>query len=158
MNEIKIIEDIINRGIPSPEEIQKRNAKPPPVKISDAAHFIELLQTLLYIKGVSLFNKVIKPNLTIVISCWDNLDLAEGIIPSELLKEKLPLLYYFVENSWDVNSLSILGLSSTEKSLTDEPDEEYIDRTPIDFGYIIDSKGVKEKDLTLSIGTFIGRE
>lgn len=158
LNEIKIIEDIINRGIPSPEEIQKRNDQPPPVKISDAAFFVELLQTLLYIKGVSSFNKVIKPNLTIILSCWDEFNLAEGIIPTELLKAKLPLLYNFTKNSWNINSLSVIGLSSTEKSLTDEPDEEYIDRTPIDFGYIINSKGIKEKDLTISIGTFIGRK
>lgn len=158
LNEIKIIEDIINRGIPSPEEIQKRNSQPPPVKISDAAHFVELLQTLLYLKGISSFSKVTKPNLTIILSCWDELNLEEGIIPSELLKDKLPLLYHFSMNSWNNNALTILGLSTTEKSLTDEPDEEYIDRTPIDFGYIINSKGIKEKDLTLSIETFIGKE
>lgn len=158
LDEAKIIEDIINRGIPSPEEIQKRNAETPPVKISDAAHFVELLQTLLYIKGVPSLNKIRKPNLTIVLSCWDVLNLEDGIVPSDLLKERLPLLYDFAKNSWKENSLSILGLSSTERTLSDEPDEEYIDRTPIDFGYFINAKGEKEKDLTLSIGTFIGRE
>jgi len=158
IDDVKIIEDIINRGIPSPEEIQKRNTMTPPVKISDAAHFVELLQTLLYIKGVPSLNKIRQPNLTIILSCWDLLNLEEGIVPSVLLKERLPLLYDFAKNNWKENSLSILGLSSTEKTLTDEPDEEYIDRTPIDFGYFINAKGKKEKDLTLSIGTFIGRE
>lgn len=157
LDEIGVIEDIINRGIPSPEEIQKRNTKAPPVKISDDAHFVELLQTLLYIKGISPLNKISKPNLTIVLSCWDLLSLEKGKVPSDLLSERLPMLSNFSKNNWDEKSLSILGVSSTEKSLTDDPDEEYIDRTPIDFGYFINTSGKKEKDLTLSIGTFIGR-
>ena len=158
LDEVTIIEDIINKGIPNAEEIKKRNAQPPPVRISDAAHFIELLQTLLYIKGVPSFNKVTKPNLTIVLSCWDVLNLERNIIPSDLLKERLPLLFDFVNNSWEENSLSVLGLSSTEKTLTDEPDEDYIDRTPINFGYIINANGQRENDLTLSIANFIGRK
>lgn len=158
LDEVTIIEDIINRGIPSPAEIQKRKTETPPVKISDAAHFIELLQTLLYLKGVPSLNKIKQPNLTIFLSCWDVLKLKEGTVPSNLLKERLPLLYDFAKNNWKETSLSIIGLSSTGKTLSDEPDEEYIDRTPINFGYYINTKGKKEKDLTLSIGTFIGKE
>lgn len=157
LDEISVIEDIINRGIPSPEEILKRNTEAPPVKISDDARFVELLQTLLYIKGASPLNKISKPNLTILLSCWDVLSLEKGKIPSDLLCDRLPMLFNFSKNNWDEKSLSILGVSSTEKSLTDEPDEEYIDRTPIDFGYLINANGGKEKDLTLSIGTFIGK-
>lgn len=156
LDDINPIEDIINRGIPSPDEIQKRKEQAPPVKISEAAHFVELLQILLYIKGIPFMNKINKPNLTIVLSCWDVLNLPEDTIPNELLKTRLPLLYNFIKNNWADNSLAIIGLSSTEKTLNDEPDEEYIERTPIDFGYIINSKGEKEKDLTLSIRTFIG--
>lgn len=156
LDEIKITEDIINRSIPSPDEIKKRNATTPPVKISDAAHFVELLQTLLYIKGMSTFNKIRDLNLTIVLSCWDLLDQDESTIPSDLLKKRLPLLNDFVNNAWHGDALSILGLSSTEKSLSDKPDDEYIDKTPIKFGYFINEKGEKEKDLTLSIGTFVG--
>lgn len=158
LDDVKPIEDIINRGIPTPEEIKKRNATPPPVKISDSAHFIELLQTIIYIKGISKYNKVSKPNLTIMLSCWDKLKQKKGVIPSDLLKERLPMLYEFVKNNWHQNSLSIIGLSSTEKTLTDKPDEDYIDKTPIEFGYIIKSNGEKEKDLTLSINELIGRE
>jgi Double-GTPase 1 len=158
LDEVATIEDIINKGIPNAEEIKKRNAQPPPVKISDAAHFIELLQIFLYINGLPSFNKITQPNLTIVLSCWDLLNLEDNIIPSDLLKERLPLLFDFVNNSWEENSFSVLGLSSTEKTLTDEPDEDCIDRTPINFGYIINVKGQRENDLTLSIANFIGRK
>jgi Double-GTPase 1 len=158
LDEIQPIEDIINRGIPSPEEIQKRKENTPPVKITDAAHFVELLQMLLYIKQIPTLNKVNKPNLTVLLSCWDLLGLPLGTLPADVLMERLPLLYHFVKNTWAENSLSIIGLSSTEKTLTDEADEEYIERTPIDFGYIISSKGEEQKDLTISIQTFIGKE
>lgn len=158
LDEIMPLEDIINRGIPSAGEIQKRKSQAPPVKISDAAFFIELIQIFLYTKRISTLHKVAIPNLTIVLSCWDLLGQQEGAIPSDVLKERLPLLYHFVKNTWDDKSLAIIGLSSTGKTLTDEPDEEYIDKTPISFGYIINSKGEKQDDLTSSINTFIGKQ
>ena len=158
LDEVPQLEDIINRGIPSAEEIQKRQAQAPPVRISDAAHFVELLQMLLYIKGVPSLNKINKPNLAIVLSCWDVLKLPDNTLPSEILEKRLPLFYHFAKNTWSENSLTIIGLSSTGKTLTDEPDEEFIDRTPINFGYFINSKGEKLEDLTLSIRTLIGTE
>ena len=102
--------------------------------------------------------KTISPNLTIILSCWDLLKLKKPAIPSQILKERLPLLWNFITNNWSENSLTILGLSSTEKSLSDDPDDDYIDRTPMNFGYIINEKGKIEKDLTLSIPRFIGKE
>lgn len=158
LDEIPQLEDIINRGIPSAEEMKKRKVQTTPVKISDAAYFVELLQMLLYIKGIPTLNKIKKPNLVIVLSCWDVLKLPDNTLPSEILKERLPLLYHFAKNIWSENSIKIIGLSSTEKSLTDEPDDEYIDRTPINFGYFINSEGDKKEDLTLLIRTLIGTE
>ncbi len=158
LDDLKPVEDIINKGIPDPKELIKRNATPPPVKISDAAHFIELLQMLLYMKGIPSLNKINKPHLTIVLSCWDIQKFPDNTLPFDVLKERLPLLYDFVKNTWLEKSLAIIGLSSTEKTLTDEADEDYIDLTPIKFGYIINPNGIKEEDLTLSIKTFIGRE
>lgn len=158
LDDLKPLEDIINKGIPEPDELKKRNAPPPPVKVSDAAHFVELLQILLYMKGIPSLNKINKPNLTIVLSCWDIQNLPDNTLPFQVLKQRLPLLYNFLKNTWREKSLSIIGLSSTGKTLTDEADEEYIDKTPIKFGYIINPNGIKEEDLTLSIQTFIGRE
>lgn len=156
LDEMQQVEDIINRGIPSAEELQKRNSTPPPIKVSDAAHFVELLQMLLYIKGIPSLNKINKPNLTIVLSCWDLLNQVPKTLPIDVLQERLPLLYHFIKNTWAEKSLSVIGLSSTEKTLTDEADEEYIDKNPINFGYIINPNGDEQKDLTLSIRTFIG--
>ncbi|MGM0582543.1 MAG: hypothetical protein ACQETL_17830 [Bacteroidota bacterium] len=152
------LEDIVNKGIPSAEEIQKRNNQPPPVKISESAFYVELLQTLTYIKGLPTFSPLGKPNLTVVLSCWDELNLPEGQIPSNLLHARLPMVFDFLNNNWKKESLSIIGLSSTEKSLTDEPDEDFIEKEPINFGYFIDESGKSQVDLTLSIKEFIGHE
>ena len=157
LDDLKSLEDIINKGIPEPEEIKKRNATPPPVKVSPAAHFVELLQILLYTKGISSFSKINKPKLTIVLSMWDLLTQPDNTLPVNILKERLPMLCDFVKNSWEENALSVIGLSSTEKTLNDEADEEFIDKTPVNFGYIINTRGEKENDLTLSIQTFIGK-
>jgi hypothetical protein len=158
LNELTPLEDIVNKGIPSAEEIQKRNSQPPPVKVSEAAFYVELLQTLAYIKGLSTFSPVSQPNLTVVLSCWDELNLPEDLIPSTLLQERLPMVFDFLNNNWQNESLSVIGLSSTEKSLTDEPDEDFIEKEPINFGYFIDKSGKRQDDLTLSIKDFIGHE
>lgn len=158
LNELTPLEDIVNKGIPSAEEIQKRNSQPPPVKVSEAAFYVELLQTLAYIKGLSTFSPISQPNLTVVLSCWDELEIPVGQVPSTLLQERLPMLFDFLNNNWQNESLAVIGLSSTEKSLTDEPDDEFIDKEPINFGYYINKKGDSQRDLTLSIKDFIGHE
>lgn len=158
LNELTTLEDIVNKGIPSAEEIQKRNSQPPPVKISEAAFYVELIQTLAYIKGLSTFSPIVEPNLTVVLSCWDELDLPEDQAPSTLLQERLPMLFDFLNNNWQNKSLSIIGLSSTEKSLTDDPDDDFMDKEPINFGYFVDKGGSRNKDLTSLIWDFIGHE
>lgn len=158
LNELTPLEDIVNKGIPSAEEIQKRKSHPPPVKISEAAFYVELLQTLSYIKGLPTFSRIGKPNLTVVLSCWDELGLPKNQVPSTLLRARLPMLFDFVNNNWQKESLSIIGLASTGKSLTDEPDDDFIEKGPIEFGYYIDIKGDSKRDLTLSIKDFIRYE
>jgi hypothetical protein len=158
LNELTTLEDIVNKGIPSAEEIQKRNSQPPPVKISEAAFYVELIQTLAYIKGLSTYSPIVEPNLTLVLSCWDELDLPEDQVPSTLLLERLPMLFDFLNNNWQNESLSIIGLSSTEKSLTDDPDDDFMDNEPINFGYFVDKGGSRNKDLTSLIWDFIGHE
>lgn len=158
LNELTTLEDIVNKGIPSAEEIQKRNSQPPPVKISEAAFYVELIQTLAYIKGLSTYSPIVEPNLTLVLSCWDELDLPEDQVPSTLLLERLPMLFDFLNNNWQNESLSIIGLSSTEKSLTDDPDDDFMDNEPINFGYFVDKVGSRNKDLTSLIWDFIGHE
>lgn len=157
-DEIHPLEDIVNRGIPEQEVLESRNSETEPMIISNSAFYIELLQMLLYTKKVSTLRKITTPKLTVVLSCWDLIEEnIAGRLPKDVLKEKLPALYSYVESIWQDKSFGIIGLSSTGKTLSDkDTDMEYIKKGPENFGYIITPEGKKEVDLTLSIATFIG--
>jgi hypothetical protein len=155
LNDIPEIEDIVNR--PLPEKVSIKDERKSPLKISDNAFYIELLQMLLYAKKVSNKQNVTIPRLMIALSCWDLLN-AGGAIPQEILKTKLPMFYEFVTYSWDKSNLYIVGLSSTEKTLHNEKsDDDYLNSSPENFGYAILPDGTKEKDLTLLISKIIGQ-
>lgn len=156
LDEVAEIEDIVNR--PLPESVSTKNNTDTALKISDNAFFVELLQMLLFAKQVSFKQNITIPKLMVVLSCWDALKLDEGTIPAILLKSKLPLFYEFVSNLWDEKDLDIVGLSSTGKTLSDKKtDDEYLNNSPENFGYVILPDGKKEKDLTVLIGRTIGK-
>lgn len=160
LDEIHKLEDIVNRGIPDQEILKNRNKDTEPMIMSNSAFYIELLQMLLYTKKVGTNQNDSFPNLTIVLSCWDLIEhRAEKKLPKEILKEKLPAVYSFIESTWKAGSFNIIGLSSTGKTLSEtEKDLEYVRKGPENFGYIITSEGKKQQDLTLSIATFIGTQ
>lgn len=158
LDEILPLEDIINRGIPELEVLAKRNEEVTTLKLSDAAYFTELMQMLLYAKKTASLQRTNSPKLTVVLSCWDLLEAYAGDrLPSELLQEKLPSFYSYLTQTWIDEYLDVIGLSSTEKSLSNkEADKDFVKKGPEKFGYIITPEGRKESDLTLSIASFIG--
>lgn len=118
--------------------------------LSEQCQLIELLQALLYIKGIGIKSTVIKPKLVVVFTCWDELKLPTA--PPAYFKETLPLLHDFIVSNWEAQSYKILGLSSQEFSLsTPEGKEKFQDEMPESFGYCVDVNGGKEKDITLII-------
>ena len=153
LDEIKPIEDLINRGLPEEDVLKSRNESAVDLSLSAEAFYIELLQMLLYIKNISTLNKVNHLKLTVVLSCWDRIDDAtEKSKPSDLLHKRLPLLKNYIDSTWERDSISYVGLSSTERTLSNEnEDEDFLDKGPENIGYIIDSKGIKNQDLTLLI-------
>ncbi|WP_343604806.1 hypothetical protein [Fluviicola sp.] len=157
LHEIVLIEDIVNRGIPNQEILQLRNSDKNPMKLSDIAFYIELLQILIFAKQVSKKSLVNTPKLSVVISCWDLLTKKEQKeLPREILAKKLPGLYDFIQTTWEKNAFQVIGLSSTEKSLSNEtPDMDFIKKGPENFGYIINNIGEKKNDLTLTIASFV---
>jgi len=156
LDEVKKIEDIVNR--PLPEELNTEKRESSALEISANAFFVELLQMLLFIKQVSNKQAIITPKLMVVLSCWDTLKLNDETIPAMVLKEKLPLFYEFINNILDEKSLNIVGLSSTGKTLSNKKsDDDYVNNSPEDFGYFILSDGKKEKDLTILISKAIGQ-
>lgn len=153
LDEIKPIEDLINRGLPEEDVLKSRNESVVDLSLSAEAFYIELLQMLLYIKNISTLDKVNHLKLTVVLSCWDRIDdVTEKTKPSNLLHKRLPILKNYIDSTWGTDSISYVGLSSTERTLSNkDEDEEFLDKGPENIGYVIDPKGTKNQDLTLLI-------
>jgi len=116
-------------------------------KISDQSFFIELLQILLHAKDYDyhLINDILK--LTVVLTCWDEMNINEK--PYEVLKSKLPLLLNFMESNWNNGLLNIIGLSAQGFALdTIENKEKYQIEGPEEFGYLVLPDGTETKDIT----------
>lgn len=117
-------------------------------ELSDQARTVELLQMLLYLAQSHLDRPLRKPRLTILLSCWDELDTAE--LPADLLASRLPMLWAFVRSNW--TSPTVIGLSALERALSQtDADQEYATRGPEEFGYVVLPNGVKNPDITLPI-------
>lgn len=115
---------------------------------SDQARTVELLQMLLYLAQFNLDRPLYKPRLTILLSCWDELDSTE--LPGDLLASRLPMLWSFVRSNWTLPT--VIGLSALERTLSKmDADQEYATRGPEEFGYVVLPDGVKSSDITLPI-------
>jgi len=115
--------------------------------LSDQSKFIELLQILLHTKNIGVKHLISIPKLTIVLTCWDELQ-TDGK-PVDVLREKLPMFLHFVETVWGKETFEILGLSAQGFPLTTpEAKDKYLDELPENFGYMIDREGVEDKDIT----------
>ncbi|MCU1775215.1 hypothetical protein [Pseudomonas sp. 13B_3.2_Bac1] len=117
-------------------------------ELSDQARTVELLQMLLYLAQFHLDRPLRKPRLTILLSCWDELETTE--LPADLLASRLPMLWSFVRSNWA--SPTVIGLSALERKLSNtDADQEYAIRGPEEFGYVVLPNGVKNTDITLPI-------
>lgn len=117
-------------------------------ELSDQANYIELIQALLYAKKIGVKNKIRNPKLSIVITCWDELETNKA--PAILIKEIMPLFIQFLESNWDSEKLEVYGLSSQEFSLKNNPEgkDKYLDELPENIGYLVLPDGTQDKDIT----------
>ena len=121
----------------------------------DQARTVELLQILLYLAQSHLDRPLRKPRLTIMLSCWDELETTE--LPPDLLASRLPMLWSFVRSNWI--SPNVMGLSALERALSKtDADQEYATRGPEEFGYVVLPDGVKNTDITLPIQRLMAYE
>lgn len=117
-------------------------------ELSDQARTVELIQMLLYMAQFHLDRPLGKPRLTILLSCWDELETTE--LPADLLASRLPMLWSFVRSNW--TSPTVIGLSALERTLSKtDADREYAIRGPEEFGYVVLPNGEKNTDITLPI-------
>lgn len=118
-----------------------------PFSISDQSALIELLQIFLHSKEHDYHFKNAKVKLTVVLTCWDELETEEK--PKQVLQKKLPLLLNFIESNWKVEKLKIIGLSAQGFPLDNEENKEkYQIEGPENFGYLIKEDGQKTNDIT----------
>jgi hypothetical protein len=118
-----------------------------PYSISDQSALIELLQILLHSKEHDYHFKNSKVKLTVVLTCWDELETNEK--PKQVLQNNLPLLLSFIESNWKADKLKIIGLSAQGFPLdSDENKEKYQIEGSENFGYLIKEDGQKTNDIT----------
>ena len=164
---IRIEEDLLSRPLQTLFERNKENnqfkASGQPAgaeqsdvfEISDQSRAIELLQILLYFSKANLDQPLKQPRLTILLSCWDELETTE--LPEQLLASRLPMLWSFLSSNWMYPE--VYGLSALGRPLSiDSPDEDYEMQGPEEFGYVILPDGSRNKDITLPIQRLMANE
>ena len=113
---------------------------------------VELLQMLLHERGARPRGGVSKPFLSVLLSCWDELGLADQSSPASAAAERIPLLYSYVRSAWREDAVEFLGLSSQGRSLTaGTPDEHFVDVGPEHHGYVVTGADDRDPDLTLVV-------
>lgn len=145
LHSLRAEDDLFSRQLPFANAEAKEVTEYQP---SDQSRTIELLQMLLYLAQLNLDRKLRKPRLTVLLSCWDELETSE--LPEKLLAATLPMFWSFVRSNWE--SPTVMGLSALEKALSKtDSDQDYAIRGPEEFGYVILPDGKKDKDITLPI-------
>ena len=149
-------DDLFSRPL---ADLGSKSRVEPGYRMSDQSRLVELLQMLLHVRGVGTLSRISTPALTVLLSCWDELgEAGEDVRPVAVMTERLPLLADFVGANWHADRLSILGLSSLGRPLSDrEQDEEYVSRGPERFGYIVRADGSRDPDLTVPIAELAAR-
>lgn len=147
LHSLRSEDDLFSRPLQSFAEVESQG-EAISYELSDQARTVELLQMLLYLAQFNLNRPLCKPRLTILLSCWDELDTTE--LPADLLASRLPMLWSFVRSNWI--SPTVIGLSALERALSKmDADQEYAIRGPEEFGYVVLPDGVKNTDITLPI-------
>lgn len=149
LHDLKNSEDIFSRPLADLGKTQVAQLARRP---SDQARLIELLQMLLYISPASRDGQVITPSLTVLLSCWDELEGQSR--PREALQASLPMFSDFIESVWD--SPAIFGLSALERPLSEQQaDQDYAIKGPESFGYIVRFDGVNDVDITWPVSRLL---
>lgn len=145
-------DDVISRriglGPPPPEPVAGEEGG-----LSLQANLIELLQMLLYVRGVAIRPGVRLPVLAVMVSCFDLIaDRGTPTRPWDVLKQRVPLFADFVESVWTDETAIVLGLSATGRSLDhDRPDVDFMLDGPHTQGYVVLPDGEADGDLTLAL-------
>lgn len=126
--------------------------------MSDQARLVDFLQWLMFVRGAGVLSPNTRPRLLMLLSCWDELPVSErNERPLEVMRRRLPMVAAFVEANWAAGSLDVLGMSALERALSEDvQDEEFVNRGPESFGYVVLPDGSSSRDLTLAVAPLLG--
>lgn len=146
----QLSDDIFTRPLAEPGGQRRPEA---PFAVSPQARLVELLQWMMFVRGTNTLTPVTHPPLMLLLSCWDELPAAEADAePITVLRARMPMVAAFAEANWAPNALTVMGLSALERPLSEDAvDEEFVDRGPEAFGYVVKPDGQRDRDLTLAI-------
>lgn len=160
-------EDLISRppgqslGLNKVGDVENEiEAVEPEGSFSSVARHVELLQVLLAMSGRGLLKTIGKPNLLVLLSCWDELvragEVSNGDLPGDVLHRLMPMLSEFIGSNWQKQAFTVYGLSSLEKTLDSKnSDDEFRNLGPENFGFVIEPDGTKNSDLTLPVAALL---
>lgn len=150
----QLAEDIFSRPLGAVATEREGNDRIGP---SDQASLVDFLQWLAFVRGTGSLNPIADPPLMLLLSCWDELPAEQaGLVPAEVLRSRMPLVSAFVQANWRPAALHVMGLSALGRALDDKVvDEDFVDRGPDRFGYVVLADGSREPDLTLSIAALL---
>lgn len=147
---LETIFDLSNKTA-SKEAPQKDNTSIPSFKPSEQSTVIELIQMMLSIKKVGYQIPINTPQITIALTCWDEIE--ESITPISFLEKNLPLLNQFLINNWQTSAFKVIGISAQGFRLnTEENKEKYMGEGPDKFAFIVRGNSTERiMDLTVLI-------
>ncbi|MDV6344772.1 hypothetical protein [Nitrosomonas sp. Is37] len=116
------------------------------------AYWVELLQILLHVAGLSMISRLKEPRLAVLLSCYDELEGTDSLKPKQIFANYLPLAANFIQSLWAADGVSIWGLSALGRLLQpDSEDEDFINQGPEYQGWIVTPEGRQESDLSLPL-------
>ena len=152
--EAHIADDIFSRPLGAIRDIGNQ---PSPFSMSYQARMVDFLQWLIHIRRSGLLAPIADPQISLLLSCWDELPASQRQQPpARVLHERMPLVSAFIESNWEKSARYITGVSALERALSEESqDDDFIDRGPEEFGYVVLPNGAHDPDLTLAIAPLI---
>jgi len=155
LHDLTAMHDVTTKPATESENHEENLKTATDYELSEAPEMVELLQMLLFFKACGIQNPITHIELKVVISRWDELN-SDISIPADLLKQKLPLLYEFVNSNWGKESISVWGLSAQGFDLTsDENKEKYLEEGNEKWAFLVRPDGEQSSDITELLSSLI---
>lgn len=150
----QLSDDVFTRPLAEPGRERERIRE---FKLSQQAQLVDFLQWLMFVRRTGTLKPVANPPLMLLLSCWDELPEAQlNTDPFDVLRTRMPMVAAFAETNWQPGALRVVGLSALGRALTEtNVDEEFVDRGPESFGYVVLENGRHDPDLTLAVAPMI---